>query len=141
MVRSLVKFVGLATLTVLLTTQFAAAGPGANGKGAGALGKGAEMRAELLKRFDKDGDGKLNEEERAAAKQAMQVRGGRPGPKGQEKLGAGKGQPGQGAPGNRPNKEEFLKRFDKNGDGKITDDERAAAKQAMQERRAKKNEK
>jgi hypothetical protein len=33
------------------------------------------MRAEFVKRFDKDGDGKLSEEERAAARKAFQDRG------------------------------------------------------------------
>ena len=48
----------------------------------------------MIKKFDKDGDGKLNEEERKAAEEAR--------------------------------KAEMLKRFDKDGDGKISDEERKA---------------
>ncbi|MEQ9065346.1 MAG: EF-hand domain-containing protein, partial [Gimesia chilikensis] len=58
-------------------------------------------REEILKKFDKDGDGKLNEEERSAARAARGEKG------------------GQGF-----NREEFMKKFDKNGDGKLDENER-----------------
>ena len=48
--------------------------PGANGgKGApaGKAAPGGDKRQEIIKKFDKDGDGQLNEAERAAAKAAF----------------------------------------------------------------------
>jgi uncharacterized membrane protein len=56
---------------------------------------------EMLKKFDKDGDGKLSDEERKAMREAMQER----------------------------NKEKF-KKFDKDGDGKLSDEERKAMREA-----------
>ena len=52
-------------------------------------GKGFPNREEMIKKFDKDGDGKLNEEERAAVREEMKGR-----------------------------KDELLKKFDADGDGK-----------------------
>ncbi|MEI8380819.1 MAG: EF-hand domain-containing protein [Planctomycetota bacterium] len=95
-------------------------GPGM-GKGPGGSGDGnGPDREAILKRFDKNGDGQLDETERAAARKAMEERGG-----------AG---PGNG-PGNGPGREEILKRFDKDGDGKLNDEERAAAMKAREERK------
>ena len=51
-----------------------------------------------MKKFDKDGDGKLNEEERAEARKTMEAR-----------------------------RQEALKKFDKDGDGKLNEEERKAA--------------
>ena len=44
--------------------------PVAGAPGAGPLG--GKMREEIMKRFDKDGDGQLNAEERAAMEQARE---------------------------------------------------------------------
>ena len=72
-------------------------------------------QAELLKRFDKNGDGKLDDAEKAAAQEAMK----------------GKGRPGQPEPGKGvPNRVDIIKKFDKNGDGKLDDAEKAAAQEA-----------
>ncbi|MGB0328521.1 MAG: EF-hand domain-containing protein [Akkermansiaceae bacterium] len=64
-----------------------------------------QVPEEILKRFDADGDGKLNEKERAAAMEArkaeMQAR-----------------------------KAEMLKRFDADGDGELSKEERKAAMEA-----------
>jgi len=65
---------------------------------------------EILKRFDKDGDGKLNDEEKAAAKAAATER--------RDEM-----------------RDEALARFDANGDGKLDDTERAALREAMQKER------
>jgi Ca2+-binding EF-hand superfamily protein len=54
---------------------------------------------EMIAKFDKDGDGKLNEEERKAAHAAME--------------------------------KEMLAKFDKDGDGKLSDEEKKAAREAM----------
>lgn len=83
--------------------------------------KGAEdvFRARLLEMFDKNKDGRLDEEERAAAKKYAEEHGMRP---------------GAPMPATR---DEMLKRFDKNGDGRLDDDERAAMQAAQRERGAK----
>lgn len=89
-----------------------------NGKGQGD-GNGPGREA-MLKRFDANGDGKLDETERAAVRKAMEER--------------GLGGPGKG-PGNGPGREEILKRFDKDGDGKLNDEERATAMKAREDRK------
>ena len=124
----MVRFTGFALVVVALTMLVGAVADAAPGqgkaKGARPQGKGnGQMHAEILKRFDKDGDGKLNDTERAAAKKAHEERGGRP------------GQPGGG---DGKMREEILKRFDKDGDGKLNEEERAAAKKAHEERGNKK---
>jgi hypothetical protein len=57
--------------------------------------------AELIAKFDKDGDGKLNDDEKAAMKAAMEER-----------------------------RKEMLTKFDKDGDGKLNEEERKAAREA-----------
>ncbi|HYF52105.1 MAG TPA: EF-hand domain-containing protein [Planctomycetota bacterium] len=69
----------------------------------GAMGK----REELFKRFDKNGDGNLDDDEKAAAKEAMKDHW-------------------------RANHEEMLKRFDTDGDGKLSPEEKEAAREKMQ---------
>ena len=68
-------------------------------------------RADAIKEFDKDGDGKLNEEERKAMMEA-----------------------------NRARMEEFRKarekEFDKDGDGKLNDEERKAMREAHRKAQA-----
>ena len=118
----MVRSAGFALVVVALTMLLgpvADAAPG-QGKAKGARPQGKGMHAEILKRFDKDGDGKLNEAERAAAKKAHDERGGQAG----------------GGDGKR--REEIIKRFDKDGDGKLNEAERAAAKKAHDERGNKK---
>ncbi|QTN31297.1 EF-hand domain-containing protein [Akkermansiaceae bacterium] len=69
-----------------------------------------KLPPEMLKKFDKDGDGKLSEEERAAARAAL---------------------------ANRPDRKlppEMLAKFDKDGDGKLNEEERKAAREAMKAR-------
>ena len=70
--------------------------------------------ADMLKQFDKDGDGQLDDTEREAMRAAMTAR-----------FGAG------GPGGARLSREEALKRFDKNGDGELDETERAAMRAAM----------
>ena len=57
--------------------------------------------AELIAKFDKDGDGNLNDDEKAAMKAAMEER-----------------------------RKEMLTKFDKDGDGKLNEEERKAAREA-----------
>ena len=80
-----------------------------------------DRKAAALKEFDKDGDGKLNEQERNAARAAIAKR------RGQNAGGKGKGQPARG----RINKEELLKKFDKDGDGQLNAQERTAVREYM----------
>ena len=69
--------------------------------------------AELLKRFDKNGDGKIDENEKPEAKLEMLKEGGG------GRAGAGKF------------REQLLNRFDKNKDGKLDENERAEALEAL----------
>ena len=80
-----------------------------------------QFRKEREKQFDKDGDGKLNDEERAAM---MAARPGRGGPGGPGGIGANRPGP------DSPQFQEMIKRFDKDGDGKLNDEERAAMREA-----------
>ncbi len=60
-------------------------------------------RAKLLEKFDANGDGKLDETERKAAREALKAK--------------------------------ILEKFDEDGDGKLSEDERAKAKEARPKRR------
>ena len=132
----------------------------------------SSQRAAFIKRFDKDGDGKLNEAERKAAGAARKAQGARqsdrvsdkarPNSGGREgyaaaakrikeavkagkiteaqgkerlaayrkRMGEGRGDSGR----SRQTREELMKRYDKNKDGKLDEDERAALRRAMSDR-------
>jgi Ca2+-binding EF-hand superfamily protein len=113
-------------------------------------------RTELLQKFDKNGDGKLDQQEVAAAREALgnkgkQARRGADEPaaealkrfdkNGDGKLDAqeiaaaraarmkrGEGGPRRGPGGEMPGREALLKKFDKNGNGKLDPDELAQAR-------------
>ena len=129
-------------------------------------------RESIIKRFDKDGDGKLNEAERKAAAALRKAQGARqsdrasdkarPNSGGRERyaaaamkikeavkagkiteaqgkdrlaafrkrLGEGRGDSGRSG----QTREELMKRYDKNKDGKLDEDERAALRKAMSDR-------
>jgi hypothetical protein len=129
-------------------------------------------REAIIKRFDKDGDGKLNEAERKAAAALRKAQGAResdrasdkarPNSGGRERyaaaamkikeavalgkiteaqgkdrlaafrkrLGEGRGDSGRSG----QTREELMKRYDKNKDGKLDEDERAALRKAMSAR-------
>lgn len=101
-------------------------------KRGGKKGKRGERpnREEMTKKFDTDGDGQLSEEERTAMKAAMKKYG--------AKKGGPKGENGKDKKGERPNREEMTKKFDTDGDGQLSEDERAAMKASMQKRGGKK---
>ncbi len=116
---------------------------GGKGKGGEGRGQGAGMRKQMIEKFDKDGDGKLNEEERAAAKAARPQKPAGEGAEGKGPKGP-KGAEGQGPRGgkgkmNPEMRKKMIEKFDKDGDGKLSEEERAAAKAARQARRANKD--
>jgi Ca2+-binding EF-hand superfamily protein len=73
---------------------------------------GNEIPTAVLEKFDKDGDGKLNDKEMAAAKKASGKR-------------------------ERVKQSEVIKEFDEDGDGKLNAEEKAAARKAAKERNKK----
>ena len=74
-------------------------------------------RQQILERFDLDGDGKLNQQEREA-------------------LRAARGKHSQnGERAQRPTREQMIQRFDTDGDGKLNETERQAMRQVAQQRR------
>ena len=78
-------------------------------------GHGKKKEA-LLKKFDKDGDGKLSKEERAAAKEFKAKR---------------RGEEGRGG----KLRGKILRRFDKDGDHKLNDAERESLKKFLDSHR------
>jgi Ca2+-binding EF-hand superfamily protein len=101
---------------------------------------------ELKKRFDWDGDGELNPQERAAAMAAIQKRrtggggavaGGIPAGGGFGGNGPG-GAPAAGEGKKSRSRDSFIKRFDRNGDGKLSEDEKAEAQKALKGKKGEK---
>ena len=84
-------------------------------------------REEILKKFDTDGDGRLSEEERAALRASIAGRRG-----GANASRAAK--PNSEGRKSRVDKKELLEKFDTDGDGKLSSQERAAAREAFQNR-------
>ena len=80
----------------------------------------AARKAEMLKKFDKDGDGRLSDEEKSTLRAEMQNR-----------RGGGRDRK-QWTPEQR---DEMLKKFDKDGDGKLSDEERTTLRAEIQNRR------
>lgn len=105
-------------------------------------------RVELIRQFDQDGDGVLNETERQAAREAaLQGRPQRPTAQTAERSAAARaelakrtqlttGSNAAAATASRPaiDRQAVLKEFDKDGDGQLSDSEREAAMQAMRKR-------
>lgn len=87
-------------------------------------GTQAERRQKVLQKFDKNGNGQLDQDEQEAAKEAMQKR---------REQGGGKGPGGQGGP-DLERRKKLLAKFDTDGDGKLSETERAAAKEARAKR-------
>lgn len=86
------------------------AGPRTGWQHRGPGGPRGQMRAALVKRFDANQDGRLDETERAAAKQAGQERRARM----------------------QENRKQVLERFDADGDGKLGDTERQNMRETWQ---------
>ncbi|MDC0274275.1 EF-hand domain-containing protein, partial [Planctomycetaceae bacterium] len=86
------------------------------------------------KKYDKDGNGRLEREEMEAAREAgafegMAFPGGPGGPQGR------RGPGGPGGPGDEERRAEMMKRFDKDGDGELNEEERAALREEFGGRR------
>ena len=96
-------------------------------------GPGGFMREEMVKKFDKDGDGKLSDEEKAAAKTEMEAK------RAEMHKEFDKDGDGKLSDDERKAMHEayMLKKFDKNGDGKLSDEEKATAEAARKEMEAK----
>ena len=106
-----------------------------------------DFHKKMLEKFDADKDGKLNDEERAAMKAEMEKmraergdrgpkgpRGenGERGPKGPRGENGGRGP--KGPRGERPGMPENMEQFDTDKDGKLSDEERKAARAAMEQK-------
>ena len=79
-------------------------------------------REEIIAKFDKDGDKKLDEEERKAAREARGERAKRGGKDAKE------GDKKRGEKGKANHRAEMMKKFDKDGDGELSKEEREAAR-------------
>lgn len=80
--------------------------------------EGRGVPPEILEKFDADKDGKLNKEEREAAKAARE--------KEFDKDGDGKLSDEEKKAMHEDGQKRLIKRFDKDGDGKLSDEEKAA---------------
>ncbi|HEU5081404.1 MAG TPA: EF-hand domain-containing protein [Opitutaceae bacterium] len=105
-----------------------------------------ERRAEWIKRFDKNGDGQLDAEERAAARAAMKEQRSEKAERRHEFALRRYDKNGDGvldesertaAVNDMASRPRFIKRFDKDGDGKLSPEEISAAKESLAERWAK----
>ena len=104
----------------------------------------------VLEKFDADKDGKLSDEEKSKAREAIKARTGEVMDKAQAKFdtnGDGKLDEAERAKAREAIKgqvgprirERLLKRFDKDGDGKLNEAERAKAKEVWEQHLAEKN--
>jgi hypothetical protein len=84
-------------------------------------------REEMLRRFDANGDGVLCDQERATARETMRK-------ERQERRANQQGQNRPDQPG-RPDREEMLRRFDADGDGVLSEEERATARETLRRER------
>ena len=96
-------------------------------------GPGGFIREEMVKKFDKDGDGKLSDEEKAAAKTEMEAK--------RAEMHKEFDKDGDGKLSDEERKAMheayMLKKFDKDGDGKLSDEEKTTAETARKEMEAK----
>lgn len=137
-------------LCLTLTVMVAGSAWAAEGDADGQTDRRAEMRKKILEEFDADGDGELNEDERAKAREEMRGRrgdratGGRqrpeagerrgrpggpdrqgPGRQGPGRQGPGRQGPGRqgGGQGGQPDPGKVFDQFDANGDGQLSREE------------------
>jgi len=87
---------------------------------------------EITKKYDKDGNGRLEREEMEAAREAGAFEGmAFPGGPGFGGPGGPDGRRGPGGPGDEERRAEMMKRFDKDGDGELNEEERAALRESF----------
>lgn len=94
---------------------------------------GAMIRAKILKKFDKDGDGKLNDVERAAAKEQFKTNHPDLFAKA-DTNGDGDISPAERQAAREAIRKHIIEKFDKDGDGKLNEQERKAAWEAFRQR-------
>ncbi len=92
----------------------------------------AERRQRMIEQFDADGDGQLNEEERAKARAE---RGNQSGKAGRKSRGGGGRQGQAGRPRGPPDPMQLFDRFDENDDGQLSREEFMKLTTAMREMR------
>ncbi len=92
--------------------------PGQPGGGRGGLTE--EQRAEMLKNFDKDGDGQLNREEREAARSAQLEEWRKANPEAAARFDERRAE-------EEKRRADFTKKYDKDGDGQLSEEERREA--------------
>lgn len=119
-------------VSLSLAQAQAADAPGKKGQRPG----GGDFKAKLLEKFDTNKDGQLSDAEKQAARAEFEKRKGETGKGGPGKGGPGRGF-GKGGPGGF-DREALMKKLDKNGDGKLDDAEKQAAREAFGKKRAEK---
>ena len=90
--------------------------PGQPGQGRG-RGPSEEQRAEMLKRYDKDGDGQLNDEERREARTAQIEEWRKANPEAAARFDERRAE-------EEKRRADFIKKYDTDGDGELSDTER-----------------
>ena len=90
-------------------------------------------RARLIQKFDVNKDGKLDEQEKAEMKKFIDAHRQSADGEGRGSAERRHGRRGEGQ--GRPSREALIKEFDKDQDGKLSDEERAEMHKALQERR------
>lgn len=90
---------------------------------------------EVIEKFDKDGDGKLSEEEKEAAREEHRKRMKEEMLKRFDKDGDGKLSEKEEEAAREEHKQKMLKEFDKNGDGELSHEERRAMHREMMQKR------
>jgi Ca2+-binding EF-hand superfamily protein len=116
---------------LILATALLSAANGQTPEGPKPERKGpAGLLAEILAKFDKDGDGKLSDEESKAAREAMQAKR----KEAQSKFdtdGDGKISEEERKAMFATRKKEMVAKFDKDGDGVLNDEEKKAARESF----------
>src|SRR5262245_30603871 len=108
--------IAVLSVNILLVAPLLAAAEDKPPAGVAQAQQVAEMQQQFLKQFDRDGDGKLSDQERMAAQEAMRRSG--------LNLGI--------APSGFPGADQFVKQFDRDRDGKLSPQEAMAAQAAFQ---------
>lgn len=87
------------------------------------------MKAKMLKKFDKDGDGVLSDDEKATMRKEMKNR------RGPEARKCPPPPPPHFRDGKRPMPPQMIERFDKDGDGVLNNEEKTTMRKEMKNRR------